>query len=86
MYSVALHKDFNMCLGIPGKIITIGKEHKADVDFGGISRQVQLDLMPDAGVGDYVIVHAGFAIQKLSKKDARETLRYVKEAFNDIPL
>lgn len=77
-----------MCLGIPGKIISIGKEYKADVDFGGISRAIQLDLMPDAIIGDYVIVHAGFAIEKLSEKDALETLSLLKEAFagGDLPV
>lgn len=70
-----------MCLGIPGKIIKIGKEHCADVDFGGVVRQVQLDLMPGVKKGDFVIVHAGFAIQKLSEKDARETLDLINEAF-----
>lgn len=72
-----------MCLAIPGKIITIHPEHRADVDFGGVTRSVQLDLLPGATTGDYVIVHAGFAIQRLSENDALETLRLLKEAFGD---
>lgn len=70
-----------MCLAIPGKIIKIGKECEAEVDFGGVIRSVQLDLLPEARKGDYVIVHAGFAIQKLDPKDAKETLSILKKAF-----
>jgi hydrogenase expression/formation protein HypC len=70
-----------MCLAVPGKIISIGPYHKAEIDFGGVLRSVQLDLVPAAKAGDYVIVHAGFAIQKLSKKQALETLEIFKEAF-----
>lgn len=70
-----------MCLAIPGKIISIGADKRAEVDFGGVVRAAQLDLLPAAKKGDYVIVHAGFAIQKLSPKDARETLKALNEAF-----
>jgi len=68
-----------MCLGIPGKIIKFGKEHSAEVDFGGIKRTVQFDLLKGAKIGEYVIVHAGFAIQKISRKDALETLKLLSE-------
>ena len=70
-----------MCLAIPGKILSIGASHKASVDFGGITRCVQLDLVPAAARGDYIIVHAGYAIEKLSKDQAMETLEIIKEAF-----
>ncbi|MFH1368157.1 MAG: HypC/HybG/HupF family hydrogenase formation chaperone [Elusimicrobiota bacterium] len=70
-----------MCLAIPGKIIKIEKDKRAEIDFGGVIRAAQLDLMPSVKVGDYVIVHAGFAIQKLSEKDARETLKAINEAY-----
>ncbi|OGS19667.1 MAG: hypothetical protein A2219_05015 [Elusimicrobia bacterium RIFOXYA2_FULL_50_26] len=72
-----------MCLAIPGKIISIGKNHTAEVDFGGVTRAAQLDLLPGAKKGDYVIVHAGFAIQKLTEKDALETLGFLAEAFGE---
>lgn len=69
-----------MCLAVPGKIISpITKDHAADVDFGGVVRTVQFDLLPHAGPGDYVIVHAGFAISKLSEEDARATIDLFKE-------
>jgi hydrogenase expression/formation protein HypC len=69
-----------MCLGIPGKIIKFGKDNSAEVDFGGVKRNVQLDLLADVKPGEYVIVHAGFAIQKLDPKDALETLQILREA------
>ena len=69
-----------MCLGIPGKIIKFGKDRSAEVDFGGVKRTVQFDLLKGAKTGEYVIVHAGFAIQKISKKDALVTLRLLSEA------
>ncbi len=69
-----------MCLGIPGKIIKFGKDHSADVDFGGVKRVIQLDLLKGVKKGEYVIVHAGFAIQKITKEDALETLKLLNEA------
>ncbi len=75
-----------MCLAIPGKIISIensplprGTGMIADVDFGGIKRKVGLDLLPDARVGNYVIVHAGFAIQILDVKDAKERIKIFEQ-------
>ena len=53
-----------MCLAIPGKLIERG-ERTGRVDFGGLVRGVSLDLLPDAACGDVVLVHAGFAIQKV---------------------
>ncbi|HEX54743.1 MAG: HypC/HybG/HupF family hydrogenase formation chaperone [Candidatus Altiarchaeales archaeon] len=66
-----------MCLAIPGKILEI-HGNKAIVDFGGISREVRIDLV-DADVGDYVIVHVGYAIQKLSEEEAEENIRLLRE-------
>jgi len=70
-----------MCLGIPALV----KERTGDngtVDFGGTSREVNLTLV-DAKVGDYVIIHAGFAIQVMEEKDARETLALFREVYGD---
>jgi hydrogenase expression/formation protein HypC len=72
-----------MCLAIPGKIIKKGRDRTAEVDFGGVIRSVQMDLLPGAKEGEYVIVHAGFAIQKMSETDAKLTLGMLKEAFGD---
>jgi hydrogenase expression/formation protein HypC len=62
-----------MCLAIPGRVVSV-EGTSARVDFGGIQRKISLDLVPEATVGDYVLAHAGFAIQLLSLADAEETL------------
>lgn len=66
-----------MCLGIPGKIQSIYQSENTrmgKVDFDGIEMDVCLEAVPEAAVGSYVIVHAGFAISMLSEDEARETL------------
>lgn len=67
-----------MCLATPGKIISI-KDENAVVDFDGIKKEVNVSLVPRAGKDDYVIVHAGFAIQKMEEKDAMDIFRIQKE-------
>jgi hydrogenase expression/formation protein HypC len=62
-----------MCLGIPGRVVEIDK-NVAKVDVGGLSRDISLDLCPDVSVGEYVLIHTGFAIQKVDEKEAKETL------------
>ena len=62
-----------MCLGIPGEIVSIDEASElrtAKVRFGGATRDVYLDLVPDAQVGDYVIVHVGFALSKVDASEA----------------
>jgi hydrogenase expression/formation protein HypC len=62
-----------MCLAIPAKVVSL-KDNKAQVDFGeGVLREVDVSLV-DVKVGDYVLVHAGYAIQVLSEEEAYETL------------
>lgn len=67
-----------MCLAIPAKIIQM-TDKEALVDFGGVQQTVQLDLLPEAKLDDFVIVHAGFAISLLKPEEAEETLRLLKE-------
>lgn len=67
-----------MCLGIPGKIIKI-KGKMAIVDFGGVEKEAIIALLDDVKVGDYVIVHAGYAIEKLRPEEAEETLKLLRE-------
>ena len=65
-----------MCLAIPGKIVEaedVGFSRTAKVQFGGVVRGVYLDLVPEAQVGDYVLVHAGFAISRIDEEEARRT-------------
>ena len=68
-----------MCLGIPGKIVSIAATGLAEVDFSGVRREVSLMLLPEAQVGDYCLVHVGFAIQRLDPQDALETLKLFDE-------
>lgn len=67
-----------MCLAIPTRIIEI-KGTNAVVEFGGVRKEIGLQLVPDAKVGDYVLLHAGFAIQKMDEGEARETLKLLEE-------
>jgi len=65
-----------MCLAVPAKITSIEADGvTAVVDMGGVTRETSLQLVPDARLGDYVLIHAGFAIQTLDEEDALETLR-----------
>lgn len=68
-----------MCLAIPAKVVTTGDNNMAQVDIMGVSRHVSLDLVPEALIGDYVLVHAGFAIQVVDEEYAQETLEMLKE-------
>ncbi|MDH3826668.1 MAG: HypC/HybG/HupF family hydrogenase formation chaperone [Desulfobacterales bacterium] len=69
-----------MCLAIPSKITKI-ENNMATIDVEGVQREASLLLLEDARVGDYVIVHAGFAISKLDEAAARETLDLLREAI-----
>jgi len=62
-----------MCLGIPGKVVEIEK-NVAKVNVGGFLREISLDLCPDVSIGEYVLIHTGFAIQKVDEREAEETL------------
>ncbi|WP_237573416.1 HypC/HybG/HupF family hydrogenase formation chaperone [Mycolicibacterium lacusdiani] len=67
-----------MCLGIPGKIVKIWDEsgtRMATVDFGGTTKKVCLAYLPDLQVGEYTIVHAGFALNRLDEESANNTLK-----------
>jgi len=68
-----------MCLAIPSKITRI-ENHLAVIDVDGVQRECSLLLLEDAQVGDYIIVHAGFAISKIDETAALETLALLKEA------
>ena len=70
-----------MCLAIPSKIIHI-EETVATIDVDGVKREASLLLLNDSQVGDYVIVHAGFAINKIDEKTAIETLEYMRQLVN----
>jgi hydrogenase expression/formation protein HypC len=71
-----------MCLAVPGKILETKEENGSRigrVQFGGITRLVQLDFVPEAEVGDYVIVHVGFALSKVNAEEAQRTYELLQE-------
>lgn len=70
-----------MCLAVPGQILAVDGT-SARVDFCGAQRTVFIDLLPDLRVGEYVLVHAGFAIQRLEHSEAEEIFKQLNEAAN----
>ena len=77
-----------MCLAVPGRIVEatdLGISRIAKVDFGGITRQVQLDFVPEAQPGDYVLVHVGFAISRVSEEEARRTYELLRQLAAAMP-
>ena len=71
-----------MCLGIPGKVVKTFREHDVlmgKVDFGGVSKQVCLEHVPDVQVGQYVLVHVGFALSKIDEKEAALVFEFLEQ-------
>lgn len=71
-----------MCLAVPGKILSItgdGETRMGQVSFGGVGKEACLAFVPEAKVGDYVLVHAGFAISVLDEAEAAQTLEYFRQ-------
>ena len=72
-----------MCLAIPGKVISVTGDdplmRSGKVNFGGILKEANLGCVPEAQVGDYVIVHAGFAISRLDEKEAQKVFEYLQQ-------
>jgi hydrogenase expression/formation protein HypC len=74
-----------MCLAVPGKIVEC-REAEAWVDLQGNRLQVSTVLVPEAGLGDWVLVHAGFALSKVEEQDALQTWDYLREIWGGDPL
>lgn len=76
-----------MCLAIPGQIVSVADEggfgRSGKVSFDGVLRAVNLSCVPEAEVGDYVLVHAGVAIGRINQDEARRTLELLAECFDD---
>ncbi len=71
-----------MCLGVPGKIIEIYEVNglqMGKIDFGGVTREACLAYVPEAQLGDYTIIHVGFALNLISEQEAQETLAILRE-------
>ena len=69
-----------MCLGIPMKVIE-KSGNEAVAEAGGIRKYIRLDLLEDVGIGDFVLIHTGYAIEKLDPEAARETLELIKQVY-----
>ncbi|OYT58828.1 hydrogenase [Euryarchaeota archaeon ex4484_178] len=72
-----------MCLAIPGKVVEL-RGLIAIVDYGGVRREVRVDFVPDVKIGDYVIVHTGFAIEKMDEKAAKRSIEAWDEVLEGI--
>ncbi len=71
-----------MCLGVPGKIVQIYETNgltMGKIDFGGVTREACLAYVPEAQVGDYTIIHVGFALHLIDEQEAQETLALLRE-------
>lgn len=69
-----------MCLAIPARVVEISETDQAIVDLGGVKKDVSLALVEDVRVGDYVIVHVGYALTRLDPEEAEKTLALMAEA------
>ncbi|HEY5291414.1 MAG TPA: HypC/HybG/HupF family hydrogenase formation chaperone [Burkholderiales bacterium] len=74
-----------MCLAIPARVIERLQTDEAIIDAGGVEKRVSLALVPEAAVGDYVIVHAGYAISRLDPEEALRTLALFAEMQREMP-
>jgi hydrogenase expression/formation protein HypC len=81
-----------MCLGVPGKIVDIYEANgllMGKIDFGGVTREACLTYVPEASIGDYTVIHVGFALHLISEEEAQETLellRQIAEISEEDPL
>jgi hydrogenase expression/formation protein HypC len=77
-----------MCLAVPGKILEIYEANgllMGKIDFGGVTREACLSYVPEAQVGDYTIIHVGFALNLIDEKEAKETLALLDEIAKQDP-
>ncbi|MBM3148575.1 MAG: HypC/HybG/HupF family hydrogenase formation chaperone [Chloroflexi bacterium] len=70
-----------MCLAVPVQVVSV-EGNEAEVDIGGVKRKVSITLTPDARVGDYVLLHTGYAISVIDQAEAQETLRLLTEMIS----
>ncbi|MCI0441697.1 HypC/HybG/HupF family hydrogenase formation chaperone [bacterium] len=73
-----------MCLGVPGKVLSIERDQALGlahgrVEFGGIIKEVNLTYTPEVKIGEYVVVHVGFAISRLDEEEAQQVFNYLRE-------
>ncbi len=73
-----------MCLAIPVKIVEI-KGDKGTVEMGGVKKEVGLNFIPEAKIGDWILLHTGFGLEIISEEDAKETIDALNEAYHVMP-
>lgn len=78
-FLVSYRLEEKMCLAVPGKVVSLEGNGTGKVDYLGTTVMANFSLLPEVKVGDWVIVHAGFAISRLDQKEARRTLKLFKE-------
>jgi hydrogenase expression/formation protein HypC len=79
---IEIEKESTMCLAIPGKVVEVDAAVSplmGKVSFGGIKKNVCLELVPEVKIGNYVIVHVGFAISMMDEEEAQETLKLIEQ-------
>jgi hydrogenase expression/formation protein HypC len=76
-----------MCLAIPAEVVELKENELALIDIGGARKQISMMLVDDVGVGDYVLVHAGFAIEKIDEEEAARTMELLRQlaGLDEIP-
>jgi hydrogenase expression/formation protein HypC len=75
-------EELTVCLAIPGKVTETYREHEVlmgKVDFGGVSKRVCLEHVPESAIGDYVLVHVGFALSRIDEQEARRVFEFLEE-------
>jgi hydrogenase expression/formation protein HypC len=70
-----------MCLGVPGKVIELKENYRAVVDVNGNQTEISVRLTPDVKTGQYVLIHAGFAMEIMDESAAQETMQYLLEVL-----
>jgi hydrogenase expression/formation protein HypC len=81
-----MFEEMTMCLGIPGKVTNTYREHEVlmgKVDFGGVFKSVCLEHVPEVQVGEYVIVHVGFALSRIDEAEAKQVFEFL-EGMNEL--
>ncbi|WP_025321731.1 HypC/HybG/HupF family hydrogenase formation chaperone [Deferrisoma camini] len=74
-----------MCVAVPGEIVRLAGDGTAEVDFGGVRRVVSTALLPEVELGDFVIVHAGFALHRVDPDEARQTRELFRQVLDESP-
>lgn len=72
-----------MCLALPVKLIARDQNDRGTIEVGGVTREISLALVPDAEVGDYVILHVGYALTKLNETEAKKTIALFQEMLSE---